>query len=205
MCEFETLWNFYEWSYLSSGGLFTAVGEKANQPDGYINALTAIALDDFSTLCKLIGYDDPYAGISEEIKQKSYAAFYRKDEGMYALTEKRDVFSVFGNALAVYSGIVKGAEAERICDLIASGGGGIACTLSANFFKYEALLKTNAEKYKDFVFDEIRKDYGMMLEKGATSFWETLEGADAFEKAGSLCHGWSAVPIYIFGKYLYKF
>ena len=40
-----------------------------------------------------------------------------------------------------------------------------------------------------------------MLDAGCQTFWETEEGADAFGKAGSLCHGWSAVPIYIFGKY----
>jgi len=34
-----------------------------------------------------------------------------------------------------------------------------------------------------------------MIEQGADCAWETLEGASAFEDAGSLCHGWSAVPV----------
>ena len=42
------------------------------------------------------------------------------------------------------------------------------------------------------------EDAARLLDAGADTFWETLEGADAFGKAGSLCHGWSAVPIYIF-------
>jgi hypothetical protein len=37
-----------------------------------------------------------------------------------------------------------------------------------------------------------------MLENGATSFWETIEGEAAFDKAGSLCHGWSALPVYYY-------
>jgi hypothetical protein len=41
-----------------------------------------------------------------------------------------------------------------------------------------------------------------MLDNGATSFYETEEGADAFDKAGSLCHGWSSIPIYYFNKIL---
>jgi hypothetical protein len=34
-----------------------------------------------------------------------------------------------------------------------------------------------------------------MLDQGATSFWETLRGWRDFSNAGSLCHGWSAIPI----------
>ena len=35
-----------------------------------------------------------------------------------------------------------------------------------------------------------------MLDMGATTFYETEEGASSFGGAGSLCHGWSALPIY---------
>ena len=34
----------------------------------------------------------------------------------------------------------------------------------------------------------------------ATAVWETKGGADAFGKAGSLCQGWSAVPVYFYHK-----
>ena len=40
--------------------------------------------------------------------------------------------------------------------------------------------------------------YGYMLREGATSFWETICGADDFGDAGSLCHGWSALPVYYY-------
>ena len=38
-----------------------------------------------------------------------------------------------------------------------------------------------------------------MLRAGATSFWETDLASD-FYRAGSLCHGWSSIPIYVFEK-----
>ena len=41
-----------------------------------------------------------------------------------------------------------------------------------------------------------------MLYHGATSFWETIKGADDFDKAGSLCHGWSAIPVYFYYAYI---
>ena len=37
-----------------------------------------------------------------------------------------------------------------------------------------------------------------MLREGATTFWEIIIGADDFADAGSLCHGWSALPVYYY-------
>jgi alpha-L-rhamnosidase len=68
-------------------------------------------------------------------------------------------------------------------------------------FKYMALM-TNSKKYAVKVFDEIARDWGYMLTQQATSFWETLKGAADFDNAGSLCHGWSAIPIYFYYSYV---
>ena len=40
-----------------------------------------------------------------------------------------------------------------------------------------------------------------MLLNGARTFWETERGAEDFHRAGSLCHGWSAIPIYFYFAY----
>ena len=40
-----------------------------------------------------------------------------------------------------------------------------------------------------------------MLRNGATTFWETEKGEADFDGAGSLCHGWSAIPLYVINKY----
>ena len=54
------------------------------------------------------------------------------------------------------------------------------------------------EKYKDIILSEIDKTYLKMLKEGATTFWETEVGAADFGNAGSLCHGWSALPVYYY-------
>jgi len=64
-------------------------------------------------------------------------------------------------------------------------------------FVYDALLASDPQN-KDFVLADIREKYGYMLANGATSFWETIVGEADFNKAGSLCHGWSAMPIYYY-------
>ncbi len=75
---------------------------------------------------------------------------------------------------------------------------------STSLFKYDALM-TKREKYIDRITDEIAQVWGAMLFSGATSLWETSDGADAFRDAGSLCHAWSAVPVYLFYKYYMGF
>ena len=55
--------------------------------------------------------------------------------------------------------------------------------------------------YAEKVFDEIAERWGRMLYANATTFWEVDEGAEAFDRAGSLCHGWSAIPYYLYGAY----
>ena len=57
------------------------------------------------------------------------------------------------------------------------------------------------EKWSRWVFERIARDWGHMLYSGATTFWETLKGAWDFDRAGSLCHGWSAIPIYLYFAY----
>lgn len=65
-------------------------------------------------------------------------------------------------------------------------------------FKYDALIKIDKEKYRDFILNDIKRTYKTMLDTGATAFWETEKGESDFDNAGSLCHGWSAMPIYYF-------
>ena len=73
-------------------------------------------------------------------------------------------------------------------------------TISHLVYKYEALMK-RPEKYGRLVFADIARVFGYMLYRQATTFWETIDGGYAFSDAGSLCHGWSAVPVYMYWRY----
>ena len=67
-----------------------------------------------------------------------------------------------------------------------------------NILKYEALLSVDAERYKGCILNEIKRNYKIMLDAGSDTVWETILGEADFNGAGSLCHGWSAVPIYVY-------
>ena len=69
----------------------------------------------------------------------------------------------------------------------------IPASTSMRGFVFDALLKLNFFKYKPIILTWIRSTYYKMSRTG--SVWECEEGAKAFDNAGSLCHGWSALPI----------
>jgi hypothetical protein len=61
-----------------------------------------------------------------------------------------------------------------------------------------------SEKYTEYVLSDIEKLWGNMIYQGATTFWETALADDDFRMVGasSYCHGWAAMPLYIFWKYM---
>jgi hypothetical protein len=72
-------------------------------------------------------------------------------------------------------------------------------SLSQSLYKFEAIVQD--ESCGTWVRDRIIRDWSAMLFAGATAFWETRAGGWDFHHAGSLCHGWSAIPAYFFGAY----
>ena len=75
------------------------------------------------------------------------------------------------------------------------------------FYEFEALCRMGRQKE---VFAQIEDYWGKMLELGATTFWElfddTDQGVEHYGMYGkkfgkSLCHAWSASPIYLLGRY----
>lgn len=198
VCKFEgkNHWNFYDWSPCSEGCLF---GEERAIPDGAINCLYVLSVNCFGEIAKRLGRENPYAESAKEVAQKTAAHFYDEEKGAFTMTAGKEEYTEIVNSLAILSGIITGEKAERIAEYMASGAF-VPCSLSMRTLKYDALLTVNREKYREYVLAEIRRDYRFMLDAGATSFWETLEGAAAFDNAGSLCHGWSAIPVYYYHK-----
>ena len=75
------------------------------------------------------------------------------------------------------------------------------------FYEMDALCKMG---YLEEVLERIREYWGGMLERGAVTFWEEYDPSvpqeeqydmygDKFGK--SLCHAWSASPIYLIARY----
>ena len=165
-------------------------------PDLMINLLFILALQNLREIAFKIGKSFAYEDLLKESKKRTYEAFFNEDVGLYSMSVGGDEYTVLGNALAILAELE--LDKEYVCEKIVNGELS-DCSLSMKIFKYDALLATNKEKYQAWVLNEIRREYGKMIERGDT-VWETIDGASAFDNAGSLCHGWSAIPVYYYTK-----
>ncbi len=182
-------WNFYDWSpYMSS-----EIGKGEAKPDIMINCLFIIAAEAFKYICRRLGKPFPYQSIVDNVRVKAGKAFYNSQSGLFFVSEQDEECTELANALAVLSGLADREQSEYIAEKLVSGEL-LECSLSNKCFKYDALLYVD-EKYRCNIIDEIRTSYAKMLEKGNGTVWEVIDGESAFDNAGSLCHGWSAVPI----------
>jgi len=189
--EGKSHWNFYDWTPHMQG---TLNREEPAVPDLAINCLFVMALDAMEAICSATGENFPYGGYADQLRVRIREAFWRGDGFVMHLDTEE--YTVLGNTLAVLASVVAGADAKRVCQVMTSGKW-IDCTLSMKVLEYEALLRTDPDGYRDFVLTEIRSNYKIMLAAGSDTVWEVL-GEDIFSNAWSLCHGWSAIPVYIY-------
>ena len=187
-------WNFYDWAKYCEGTLYSS--QKASA-DVIINLLGIIALNSYKEICQLCSLDFNHDEILSTLKTRVREEFLNKETGLFRMNRDTEAYTVLANSLAVISGVCTKAEAEKICKAIVDGKLS-PCSLSMKTFMYDALLLTDKERYAPYVLSEIRREYKIMLDSGATTVWETIDGESAFGNAGSLCHGWSAIPIYYY-------
>ncbi len=198
-------WNFYEWSDTMSGRF----NEQERAIEAPLNAFLSLALTHLVKILRAIGneaaaarYEAHIAPINEALRTH----FFRPADGLFDsfLGRHAGKYSVLTNALCLLCGAAEGQDKTNILKILAANGPAdtglcvIPNTLSMNSFRFDALLREDRERYASVVLAELDRDYLHMLRHGATTFWETIVGAEDFGDAGSLCHGWSALPIYYY-------
>ena len=179
-------WNFYEWSEGSDNDsdLHRSPEDYTHCYDLALNGMYVLACREYAAL---------YGGESkaEEMVEKIKETFYIKENGFYRLTTGSDKSSVLVNCIALLLGL----EDKKFAEKMLADETLIPITLSMHTYLYDALLQTDVN-FSEFIIGDIKKKYGRMLDEGATTFWETEKGWRDFSNAGSLCHGWSAIPAY---------
>ncbi len=199
-------WNFYEWQNgMNHGNGFDDMSKVTY--DAPLNAFVSMALRSFSRICGMLDekqkaaeylelHNKLNAAIDSKFWDSQKNAYYTS---AYVASGEKFHFSQLNQALVVCCGACPDEKLDAVLDNIVNGGF-YEATLSHTIFVYDALMK-KPEKYAKYILNDIAEKWGHMLYNGATTFWETIDGAEAFDNAGSLCHGWSAVPVYIYFRY----
>jgi alpha-L-rhamnosidase len=185
-------WNFYEWSpsldYLS----------KDTKSDVILNSFFLLALRHLSVIAQALGEENPYLPLYTKNRKAVREAFYDEEKGYFVMAKNDPKPSILGNSLGILAGLLTSEEAKKLCEkMLHERDSFVPLTLSMEGFFYDALLQSDPA-YQAFIRSDIQKRYGKMLLEGATTFYETEEGWKAFNNAGSLCHGWSALPIHYY-------
>lgn len=178
-------WNFYEWAQESDNEWQIARTQADSHTLSYDLILNCMYVYVLEAYGKLIGKEFDLHSFLGAIRK----TFYRN--GVYVLSTATEKYSQLGNALAILIGLGDKKLAERMM----TDRKMIPATLSMKTFVFDALL-TFGDSYKEYIMQDIKETYGSMLQAGATTFWETEKGEADFHGAGSLCHGWSAMPAY---------
>jgi len=203
-------WQFYDWAPGLDG---TEENDCRNfavidnlRFDAPLNLFYLLAVQAAANMAGFLG-EKPFADqcleLTERLKQAVHRAFWDSRENAYQTyvgSRAPRHFAELTQSLAILAGV--GDEATHCAlrtRLMTETSGMIPTTLSQSLYKYEAVLREPS--YGQPVFDQITAVWSKMLFSGATSFWETQSGGWDFNHAGSLCHGWSGIPIYIYGAY----
>lgn len=198
-------WGFYEWAPQMDG--LHGAPQRMDSYQGFdapLNAFYALALRAAQTIYASLGYKEKALQAEksvEELKLAYHAAFYNPAARAYRLTtapEAAQVYPQLVQALTLCAGLCGAAEENGLAKRLLGGEFWPECSLSHRVFLYDAMLHHPA--LRERVLSDIDDKWGGMLFEGATSFWETAAGSRDFNHAGSLCHGWSAVPLYVYHK-----
>ena len=192
----ENYWNFYEWA--KDLGNWNVSDRPC---DLLSNALLVIALENMAAICDALDVPQDYRHRAAAIRRQ-LAQFRDANSGVFYNYLGMPSYSQLGNSLAILSGAVTGEEARSLCEKLLSDPAMTPVSLSMRCFLYDALLRTDEAAYKSYILADIARIYTPMLEAGSTTVWETERGQQDFGGAGSLCHGWSAMPVYYYHKLL---
>ena len=204
--EGERYWQFYEWAEDLAGDLSgkTAVRKGELRFESPLNLFLVLALESGARCAEATGDADSAghwraaaAGIRAAVRER----FWNPSRGQVETRLGADAAgSEFVQALALLADAVPAEARLAVVRKLMAPSDWTPITLSQTFYKYEALIAAGGEAASAAV-RSMETEWKRMLDAGATSFWEMREGWPAFGNAGSLCHGWSAVPVYIYGAY----
>ncbi len=183
-------WPYYEWTRGLAGD-----GEKP-----LLHALHQLALHEalrcWSTLLRADGRDpSTWEVAAASLRKRFDATFWDEEEGAYTSYAPEDrSFHEAVQVCALREGV---GTPERRARLVATlqQERFPAMMLAGHYLFLDALLEHAPEALPWFAA-RVEARWMPMALSGTTTLWETEAGSADFYYAGSLCHGWNALPVF---------
>lgn len=193
-------WIFIDWAEMDKTGALC--GEQI---------LYAKAMKCYAAVCRLLGKeDDGCAEKAERLTEQIFAHFYDEEKGVFidSYESGRRNVTRHSNILAYLFLPCSEEQKQQIYERVILNDD-VAAITTPYFKFYENQVHCEAANGK-LLEKSLREYYGSMLEQGATTLYEEydpkMKGVEHYAMYGnpyekSLCHAWSASPIYLLGRY----
>jgi hypothetical protein len=198
------IWHFYEWT----PGLEGKIGNDdiTGEIHAAYNLFLHEALGSYAHMLEMSGGGEAalaYQQVQRDLGSAIHKNFWGEETGHYATITKKDRpegFHQLIQVLALYCGIVPKENEGSVLKALSNP----VCqeiTLSSAIYLLKAFVNRSPES-RNIISSFITENWEPMIFAGATTCWETQYGAADFEDAGSLCHGWSSLPVYYYHAYV---
>lgn len=192
------IWDFYEWV----PGLDGMSPFEPNALSAPFNFYCILALRATAQMQRQCGDSAQYwENEADYLAEAADRCFWSEEnKGYFTLQNscKTAEFHEHVQALALLCRIGTPARRQMVVNKIVTGNGVIPASLSALLSVVQALMPESSEARR-FVMARIKQEFYPMLFGGADTLWETAQGERDFDGAGSLCHAWSALALYVQG------
>lgn len=193
-------WNMFDWAAMDT----PSVGVVTHQ-----NCLAVMALNEAAELATWLGEHrlaSEWRAMAAKLADAINKHLWNEERQAYTDCLRdgahSQVYSQQTQTAAYMSGVASGERARRCWQLLCDPPEGFVKAGSPffAFFLLEAYMQQGADQ--EFL-DRIRRDWGFMIEQGATTFWEMwswkLPGG---RLTRSHCHGWSGAPTFFLSTYV---
>ena len=200
-------WQFYDWEKDLSGDLEKALaGEDVSSADQFespLNLLAVLAFESSADCAAFIGEAVDAARwreTAERMRKAVRSRFWDAERGQMVTRLGASLAPAeLSQSLALLADVIPAERRADVVKKLSAPSDWTRTSLSQSLYKFEALRQAGGEAERA-MRKEMDETWSAMLKAGATSFWEVSDGWKAFDNAGSLCHGWSAVPVYFYGR-----
>ena len=194
-------WQFYEWAP-ELDGRRNMDAAKAGTPrlESPLNLFFVLALESGARCADAVGEAAAarrWREAAAVVRGRVTGRFWNEGKLQMETADGVKVASELVQALALLADAVPEKSRSAVVQKLSAPSEWTEVTISQALYKYEA-LRTAGEDGARAARASLDGIWSEMLDKGATSFWEMREGWPAFSEAGSLCHGWSAIPVYFY-------